>query len=117
MKLLADESLRRAIVKGLLFLRPATVFQRAQEVGLRGKPDPEVLEWAAANDCIVVTHDRATFSDFAYERVAANLYMPGVFVVGNHLPTGRAIEDLHLLVECSHPSEWDSRVLHLPLTA
>lgn len=114
MKLLADESLRRAIVKGLLLLRPSTVFLRAQEVGLRGKPDPEVLEWAAANDCIVVTHDQATFSDFAYERVTEGMYMPGVFVVGDRVPTGRAIEDLHLLVECSHPSEWDGRVLHLP---
>jgi predicted nuclease of predicted toxin-antitoxin system len=43
-------------------------FQTAQEAGLRGLPDPEVLACAADDRRILVTHDRRTmpahFADF-----------------------------------------------------
>ena len=41
--------------------------------------------------------------------------MPGVFVVEQDFPIGRAIEEILILVECSLQGEWDGRVLHLPL--
>lgn len=28
------------------------------EVGLQGRPDPEIFQWAQANRCIIVTFDR-----------------------------------------------------------
>ena len=115
MRLLADESLRRAIVRGVLRRCPAADFVRVQDVGLRGKADPDVLEWAAANNRIVVTQDYATFHEFAYERVAEGKPMPGVFVVGDRLAAGIAIDELALVIECSNPSEWVGRVVYLPL--
>ena len=49
------------------------------------------------------------------ERVVAGEAMPGVFVINDRLPVGRAIEELVLVVSCSEVSDWVSRVLYLPL--
>jgi hypothetical protein len=40
-----------------------------------------VLEWAAGQERVLLTHDSATMSDFAYEHVSDGLRMPGVFMV------------------------------------
>lgn len=86
-----------------------------QDVGLAGREDPAVLAWAAENDRIVLTHDRATLPRQAYERVTAGQPMPGAFVLNDRLPVGRAIEDVLLLVACSEQAEWRGRVVYLPL--
>ena len=77
--------------------------------------DPVVLAWAAQDDRIVVTHDRATLPHFAYERVVAGEPMPGVFVINDRLPVGQAIEEILLVATCSEASEWTGKVLYLPL--
>jgi hypothetical protein len=41
--------------------------------------------------------------------------MPGVFVIKDRPPIGRAIEELVLVTTCSEASEWEGRVLYLPL--
>ena len=56
-----------------------------------------MLVWAAENDRIVLTHDRATLPNFAFGRVVAGEAMPGVFVINDRMPVGRAIEELVLV--------------------
>ena len=41
--------------------------------------------------------------------------MPGVIVATRRLTVAQVIEDLVLLAECSCESEWEGRVLYLPL--
>lgn len=89
MRLLSDENFNGEIVRGLLLRRPDLDLRRVQDVGLEHADDPTILEWAAANDCIVLTHDRATMPDFAYARVVAGRPMPGVFVLNNRIAVGR----------------------------
>jgi predicted nuclease of predicted toxin-antitoxin system len=115
LRLPADENFNGDIVRGLLLRRPDVDLVRVQDVGLEGAIDPGVLAWAAAQGRIVLTHDRATFPDFAFERVAAGEPMPGVFVVNDRLPVGRAIDELLLVEGCSEQAEWTDRVLYLPL--
>ena len=81
LRLASDENFNGDIVRGLLFRLPELNLVRVQDVGLEGATDPVVLVWAAENDRIVMTHDRATLPNFAYERVVAGEAMPGVFVV------------------------------------
>jgi predicted nuclease of predicted toxin-antitoxin system len=71
LRLLCDENFNGDIVRGLGAQRhsiPAITIDvvRVQEVGLSGAADSDILAWAAANDRIVVTHDRATMPDHAY---------------------------------------------------
>ncbi len=115
LQLATDENFNGDIVRGLLFRLPDLNLVRVQDVGLEGAIDPVVLAWAAQNQRIVATHDRATLPAFAFERVVAGEPMPGVFVINDRLPVGRAIEELALVITCSEASEWEGKVLYLPL--
>lgn len=72
LRLASDENFNGDIVRGLLFRLPELNLVRVQDVGLEGATDLVVLVWAAENDRIVMTHDRATLPNFAYERVTNN---------------------------------------------
>ena len=113
--LISDENFNNDIVRGLLRQNPDLDIVRVQDVGLRGKEDPEILEWAANEDCVVLTHDAATMAYFAYERVKAGLSMPGVIEVADDLPIKQVIEDILLIAETSERYEWEGRVIYLPL--
>lgn len=115
LRLLADENFNGDVVRGLLLRQPDLDIVRVQDVGLAGAEDPNILAWAAANDRIVLTHDRATMADYAYERVAAGEEMAGLFILNDRFPVGRAIDEILLLVACSEQIEWKGRAVHLPL--
>lgn len=76
-RLLADENIHGGVVRGLLLRLPSLDLVRARDVGLGGRPDPEVLAWAAERGRIVLSHDAATMPDHAYERIARGERMPG----------------------------------------
>jgi predicted nuclease of predicted toxin-antitoxin system len=115
MKLLADENFHRAIVRGLLRQLPDLDLVRVQDVGLSGTDDPTVLAWAATEARLVLTHDAETLIAVAYERVRAQVAMPGVIEVSQEAPIGVVIDDLLLLIRGSFPGEWDNQVLYIPL--
>ncbi len=115
LRLLTDENFNGDIFRGLLLCQSDLSIIRVQDTGLDGKPDPTVLAWSAAEGRIVLTHDRATMPDYAYQRVAAGLVMSGVFVVSDRLPVGKAIEQILFINECSGQAEWSGRVIYLPL--
>ena len=75
----------------------------------------DYLEWAASQGRILLTHDRATIPDFAYECLATGLPMPGVWVIGNRFPVGQAIEEILLVLQRSGADEWEGVVCNLPL--
>ncbi|HEX2622804.1 MAG TPA: DUF5615 family PIN-like protein [Phototrophicaceae bacterium] len=115
MKLLCDENFDNTVLRGLLRRNPDFDIVRVQDVGLMGADDPEILEWAANEGRIVLTHDVQTMVDFAYQRVAAGKPMPGLFEVKRELAPGLVIEEIILLIECSLPDEWENKVHYLPL--
>jgi len=103
------------IVRGLLRRRPDLDIVRIQDVGLSGADDAAVLEWAAQEGRVLLTHDVSTMARHAYERVRAGKTLPGVFEVNRALAIGIAIEDVLLLAECSLEGEWEGQVRYLPL--
>lgn len=113
--LLADENFNNNIVRGVRLRDPNIDLVRVQDVGLSGADDPSVLEWAARHQRILLTHDVATITAFAYERVRAGKPMPAVFEVGRTLALRSAIEDIVLLATCSVDGEWEGQVRYLPL--
>src|SRR5258708_9008781 len=90
----SDEDFNNHIVRGLRRRLPLIGIVRVQEVGLQGKFDPEVLEWAAHEDRLVLTHDAATMTYHAYRRIEAGLPLPGVVIISQILPIGEAHEEL-----------------------
>jgi len=110
-----DENFNMHIVNGVLRRLPDVDIVRVQDAGLEGADDPIVLEWAANEGRVLLTHDVNTVTAFAYERVAQGLPMPGVFEVSLKVPVGVAIEELLLLAECSVEGEWEGQINYLPL--
>ncbi|MCT7980498.1 DUF5615 family PIN-like protein [Laspinema olomoucense] len=115
LKFVADENFNNNIVRGLLRRQPDLDIVRIQDIGLSGADDPTVLEWAAQEERILLTHDVATITLYAYQRIQAEQRMPGVFEVSPTLGIGRAIEDILLLAELSLDNEWEGQIRYLPL--
>jgi len=115
MRFLADENFNNQIIRGILRQNPEIDIVRVQDVGLSEADDPTVLEWAARQGRVVLTHDVTTMTNFAYERIEAGLSMPGVFEVSRRVSVGLAIEELLLIAECSLQGEWEGQVRFLPL--
>lgn len=115
MKFAADENFNNDIVRGIVRRRPKTDIVRVQDFGLGGADDPQVLAWAASEGRALLTHDAATMTTFAYDRVAQKKRMPGLFEVASHLPVRDVIDDIILLAECSLEDEWEGQVIYLPL--
>lgn len=115
LSLLSDENFNGDIVRGLFLRQPQLDLCRVQDVGLQKLDDPVILEWATINNRILLTHDRATMPDFAYERLSSGKAMAGIFIVNDRMLVRQAIDELLLLVECSKQMEWKGIVLYLPL--
>ena len=115
LSLLSDENFNGDIVRGLLLRHPDLDLLRVQDVGLRTVDDPAILAWAASHERILLTHDRATMPDFAYNRLVRGEPIAGMFIVNDRMPMRQVIDELSLLVDCSEQTEWKNVVLYLPL--
>jgi predicted nuclease of predicted toxin-antitoxin system len=115
LRFLSDENFNGDIVRGLFLRQPNLDLLRVQDVGLRELDDPAILDWAANNERILLTHDRATMPDFAYDRLLKGQQMLGVFLINDRMPTRQAIDELLILSSCSQQEEWKGIVLYLPL--
>ena len=114
-RLAADENFNNDIVRGVRRRVAAVDIVRIQDAGLQSADDPTVLEWAAQSGRVLLTHDVATMTRYAYDRVRDGKPMPGVFEIGRHVPIGVAIEEIVLLAEASLEGEWEGQVRYLPL--
>jgi hypothetical protein len=115
LRLTADENFNNNIVRGLLRRVPNLDIVRVQDAGLSGADDSTVLEWAAQEGRVLLTHDVETITFYAYERVRAGQAMPGVFEVSRSIALGQVIEEILLLAEASSQGEWEGLIRYLPL--
>ena len=115
LRLATDEDFNGRIVRGILRRLPEADLLRIQEVGLSGAADQDVLDFAASEGRLLLTHDAKTMPRYAYERVASGLVVPGVVVCRQDVPIRQVIDDIVLLAECSEEGEWERQVIYLPL--
>lgn len=109
----ADADLNQAIVSGVLRHQPEINFQTATAAGLEGVADLEVLEIAAQEKRILVTHDRKTmpnaFGEFVMTQMSA-----GVLIVSQSLPISEAIDALILVWQTSDAETWQNQIASIP---
>lgn len=115
LRVVADENFKVQIVNGLRRRLRDLDILTAREAGFLGYLDPEVLQWAAQEDRVLLTHDIRTMKGFAFARIEAGLPMPGVVEVPDLMPIGRAIEELEMVVKLIAAEEFRDRVIRLPL--
>jgi len=113
-KFLADANFSRRIVKGVQRREPLLDFQTAEEAGLPGRPDSEVLEIAASQRRVLVTYDRKTMPG-AFGAFATRRQSSGVLIVQQSLPVVLAIEELLLVWAASEAEDWINRISPIPL--
>jgi predicted nuclease of predicted toxin-antitoxin system len=110
---LTDVNFNGRALRALLRAIPALDVVRAQDVGLDGADDPAVLEWAAQNGRVLLTHDENTMPGHAYQRITAGQRMTGVVIVA--VPTrAQELADLVVMIECSQDDEWENQVRYVP---
>jgi len=114
-RFLADNDLNDAIVVGLLRREPAVHFTRLRDLGLEAWDDPAVLEYAAREGWILVSHDVNTMRAAAYNRPAAGLEMGGLLLAHQRTPVSLIIDSLLLIWGASEAEEWAGHVAFLPL--
>ena len=113
---LADGNFNNDILRGVERPHPEIPIQRVQDVfGVEATEDPDILELAAQENLIVLTHDIKTMIGFAYERVDEGKPMSGVLVVPQDEPVGRMIAELILVALCSTANDFENQVRYLPL--
>ena len=113
-KFLTDENFRRAILDGVLARLPDLDILRVQDAGLRTYSDPKILEVAALENRILLTHDVRTMETHARARIDKSKPMPGVMIIREQVPIGKAIEGIILIAECDHPEEWNGIIRTRP---
>ena len=113
-KFLADANFDLVIVAAAKRREPAFDFQTAQEAGLTGLKDPEVLAIAAREERVLLTHDVRTmpehFAAFIGEHTSA-----GVLLVPQSLLRRQVVEDLLLIWVAMEAEEWINRIMSFPL--
>ena len=115
MRFLADENFDGRVFDGIRVENPELDIVRAQDTEVYEKADPLVLEFAARENRILLTHDSKTMPNHAFDRLAAGLTMPGMIVVSKKLELKKVIEDILTLAGASEPEEWEGKVKRLPL--
>lgn len=114
-RFLADADLNEGIVAGCLRREPEMDFLSANDAGLEGLPDAEVLALAAAQGRILVSHDFHTMPRHFGNFLQASNSSPGVLLIPQRLSVGEAIEELVLIWTASGAHEWQNRILRIPL--
>lgn len=115
MRFLADENFDNRILEGVRRDNPDFDVIRVQDTEIYQADDPSVLAWAAKEHRILLTRDVNTMVGFAYQRVEAGLFMPGVIEIRHQATIGKAIEEILTVIGASDAAEWENKVVYLPL--
>jgi Domain of unknown function (DUF5615) len=110
----ADADIHHRIVVAIRRREPAIDFASAADSQLEGVPDPDVLEIAASQGRILITHDRRTMPDHPRSRLEEGKSSPGVFLVSQFAPLDPVVEALVMVWAASDSAEWQNQVRHLP---
>lgn len=116
MRFAADENFDGGILKQLHQRLSDLDVVRVQDTEMYQSSDPVLLDWAAKQERIILTHDVQTLVGDAYARVAKGLPMPGVILVSGKLDIGKALDDLELVIAAGKPEDFDDQVIFIPLT-
>jgi hypothetical protein len=115
-RFVADEDLDAAIIQGLRSREPAIDILDVKTAGLRGTKDPELLELAARQGRVMVSHDRETMPRYFRERLASRKLTSGLFIVRQQPSAiGEIVESLLLVWTASSANEWRDQIVYIPL--
>ena len=115
MRLLFDEDLNHNIIRGLVRRIEALDYKTVLDLGLEGREDAEVLEAAASEHRLLVSHDVTSMTVAFRGRAAEASPSFGLVLVPQSLPLGDAIDQLELICVASTNDDWLGVIEFLPI--
>ncbi len=112
LRFLADENIESQLISAIRRDSDMDIV-RIQDVDLLAADDPAILEWAAQEGRILLTHDVKTMATWAYARVGEGLPMPGILEVPQAFSVGQVAEEITLMAHFSPREEMEGRVAYL----
>ena len=116
-RFLADADLNQALVEGIRLREPALDFLSAVEARLEGMSDRAVLDLAADQGRILVSHDASTMPVHFVRFLNEGKRSPGVFLVPQDAVIRDGIDAILLVWSASSPADWANQIHHLPSLA
>ena len=110
----ADADLNLETVKGIRRRDPGIDFASAVDAELEGIGDSEILERAASENRVLVSHDRRTMPHQFCNRLTTGRSSPGLLIVSQDAPIGPVVEAIIVLWLVCDPAELHNQVYHPP---
>jgi hypothetical protein len=114
-RIVTDENLHGGIFNRLKTHLPDLDIVRVQDIKVAGKDDETVLEWAASEQRILLTHDKRTIVPIYSNRQTIGQLVPSVFMISTRARHDLILEDLLLIFSTSEADEWTDRITYIPL--
>lgn len=114
LRFVADENFNNRILRALRRETPELDVIRVQDTEIYQASDPAVLEWAAQNGRVLLTHDINTMTKYANERLQLGEAMPGVMVVSDDAAIGSVLDEIWLYATTAEPQEVENRIVYMP---
>jgi hypothetical protein len=115
---LFDEHVTPSLAGAVYSLEPSVVINAVGQPNAPPKrtPDPDLLDYAAQTDALVVTLDTSTMVKFAVDRIVAGLPMAGLLVIPSDQASRKKVAwDMVLIWSVTTSEEWHNRIEYLPL--
>jgi hypothetical protein len=112
---LADEDLNRDIIEMLLTREPSINVLDIKETAFRRFDDDAILELAASEERIVISHDRNTMTKAFVARLRGGQPTTGLLIVPQRSQIGPIVESLVLIWSASSLDDWRYSIEFLPL--
>jgi hypothetical protein len=116
LRLLADADLNAAIIYGVIRRNAELDFRRAEDVPLEGLDDEAVLDVAAHDARVLVSHDVSTMPDHFREYTRRHV-SPGLVLVPQELSIGKAIENILIICEACDEGDLENMICLVPSLA
>ncbi len=81
----------------------------------KGTPDGDVLLWAEAHTCMLVTNNRATMPVHLARHISQGRHVPGIIQLPRRLGISAVLDDLLLIWSVILPTEFQDQIIYLPL--
>ena len=95
-------------------MEPAISIVTAREAGLHAVSDPVLLDRAAADGRVLISHDKRTMLGHFRDHLRAGKPTSGLLVVAQDAPVREVIESIVLLWSLSDPEVLRDHATHLP---
>ena len=103
-----------AIVQGVRYREPFIDFKSANAAGLEGLSDDKVLQLAAGEGRVLVSHDKRTMPVHFAARIRSGLGSPGVLLALPHAAVGEIVESLLIIWSASREQDWIDQIHYSP---